>query len=292
MKNLRLFLLVMAFFTLAAGVVYCFDDLPEGRMHITINGGDAYIETLDGMRYGLSPFTKENYSEITGILKTSGNDKAVIEMPSDQLYGFWLDFPEDRSGKSFSTEIMTEEWCIGISDFRNNTDKFDFLVTPKSTFMDNGPVNEKITLNANSDSLPDIMMEFFGSQGACKMALETGFDVGSADPSVRNLPSELVMTYYSVDGMVSVWAVSSDQETEEIFSGSAYQFVITLSCEGEDQNGREIESSRITMNENGIFFIDLYDFCSGGEAYFEGDLDGDDEYEIEPCGFNGMGIPK
>ncbi len=103
----------------------------------------------------------------------------------------------------------------------------------------------------------------------------------------------LVMAFFTLaEGVVYGFDDLPEGRMNITINGGAYQFVITLSCEGEDQNGREIESSRITMNENGIFFIDLYDFCSGGEAYFEGDLDGDDEYEIEPCGFNGMGIPK
>lgn len=284
MRYLRLLLLFLTCFGLAAAGVYGYDDLPKDRMNVTIHGGDAYIETLDGVRYGLSPFTQNYYSEIPGILKTTEGSKTMIDIPADQLYGFWLERSEDKSDGSFSTEIQTAEWCVGLSDFQNDTDTFDLLVSPKSTFLDSGPVFDKITVNAFPSFFPYFRIEFRETKGFCNMRMDTFFDIDEADPAVSETLAEMVVTYYSDDNLVSVWAVSSDPNLENLFSGSAFQFNIALSCE-EDQNVREIKSPQFTMKENGIFFIDLNDFLSGGEAYFEGDLDGDDEYEVEPCSF-------
>ena len=81
MRYLRLVLIVFACVLAAADLAAGEDKLPDGRMSITLNGGmDAYIETIDGERYGFSPFTQETYSEISGILKTvnSVDDKTFI----------------------------------------------------------------------------------------------------------------------------------------------------------------------------------------------------------------------
>ncbi len=287
MRYLRFLLLFLTCFGIAAAGVYGFDDLPKDRMNVTINGGDAYIETLDGVRYGLSPFTQNYYSEIPGILKTTEGSKTMIDIPADQLYGFWLERSEDKSDGSFSTEIQTAEWWVGLSDFKNNTDTFDLLVSPKSTFLDSGPVFDKITVNAFPAFFPDFRIEFRETKRICNMRMDTIFNIDEADPAVSETLAEMVVTYYSDDNLVSVWAVSSDPNLENLFSGSAFQFNIALSCE-EDQNVREIKSPQFSMKENGIFFIDLDDFLSGGEAYFEGDLDGDDEYEVEPCSFSDL----
>ena len=262
------------------------DELIEDRISITINGStDAYIETLGGERYGYSPFTHETYSEITGVLRTSGDGKTMIEMPADQLYGIWLERPEDNYSESFSTEIRTADWWAGFGIFQNNSNNFDLLISPRSMFSENGPVFNKISLNANANSLPEIHLEFNEVMGTCRMSLDPEFDMGTADPKSADTPAELVLTYYSEDGLLSLWAVSSSVETEDLFTGSNFLFRISLACESEGQTVREKGFPQITMIANGIFFIDLGDFRSGGESYFEGDLDGDDVYEVEPSGF-------
>lgn len=286
MRYLRLVLIVFACVLAAADLAAGEDKLPDGRMSITLNGGmDAYIETIDGERYGFSPFTQETYSEISGILKTSGEEKTTIELPADQLYGLWLERPEGVNPKQITTEIRTAEWRAGLGYFRNNTDTVDLLINPRSTFSENGPVFNKISVNAAADSLPEMRFEFPEEQGDCKMNIKTGFDTGTAVPTVTETLTELVVTYYPDESIVSVWIVSSAVEDDAFFSGSTFLIGISLACENEDQIVRNKVFPKIAMNENGIFFLDLDDFRSGGEAYFEGDLDGDDIYEVEPKGF-------
>lgn len=285
MRHFQLVFLVLSAFLIVSAAVYAFDELPDDRMSVTINGGDAYIETLNGERFGFSPFTQEYFSEIPGILKSSGDGKTMIEMPADQLYGFWLERPEADNADLLTAEVRTAEWRVGLGGFRDPTDFPDLLVNPKSSFSENGPVFDKITVYAGAEAFPAVLLEFPEAKGTCRMRMRSGFDIGTADPAAAGSPAELVVTYYPEDSLVSVWVVSAAAETEALFSGGSFLFGVDLSCENQDQSAGEEASSQIAVSENGIFFIDLDDFRSGGEAYFEGDLDGDEIYEVEPRGF-------
>lgn len=283
-RNYQQLLLVFIIFLTLTSVSFASDELPEGRMSVTITGGDAYIETLEGKRYGLSPFTQKFYQEITGVLKTSGDGKVMIEIPADQLYGFWLEKPDEISDP-VSAEILTAEWRACINNIQNNTDTVDLLVMPESTFSKTGPIFDKVTVYGPAGEFPDFLFEFPEMAGTCRMSINSGFDMETADPAAADALAEFVITYYSKDSMVSVWAVSAAVETEELFTGSAFLFDIDLSCEDRDQTSVEKIFPQITMKQNGIFFIDLDNFRSGSAEYFEGDLNGDDIYEIEASGF-------
>lgn len=238
------------------------------------------IETLDGTKAEFNPVTKESTSDIANAEIHLVDGKTVAALPSDGVYMVWLNETEDENQTAYNAQVTGNNWDTEFVQLFPAVDSPTLVVNPPSHFVtEDGLLFEKLTIIAQPDAFPAMKIKTNTPAGECTLSIDPAFSIFTAEESVLESHAEMVLTLFPDLDIVSLWISALDHIQD--FPGSRFIMNTRLSCSDGDESHTAIsvQDNMPVLNENGIIFFNLNEFLKENDAFFSGDLNGDDDYE-------------
>lgn len=238
------------------------------------------IETLDGTKAEFNPVTKESTSDIANAEIHLVDGKTVAALPSDGVYMVWLNETEDENQTAYNAQVTGNNWDTEFVQLFPAVDSPTLVVNPPSHFVtEDGLLFEKLTIIAQPDAFPAMKIKTNTPAGECTLSIDPAFSIFTAEESVLESHAEMVLTLFPDLDIVSLWISALDHIQD--FPGSRFIMNIRLSCsDGEETHAAiSVQDNMPVLNENGIIIFNLNEFLKENDAFFSGDLNGDDDYE-------------
>lgn len=258
------------------------DHVPGTNITFSVDGdANIFLKTVDGHRAGIDPVSGRSFSEIEGAVISSENGKTFAEFPADNVFLIWLNAPEGSLQTAFRAEITAGDWSSSLIQLYSLGEDPTLVISGPDHFLsEEGLVFEKLTIYSKPDAFPAFQFNTTGGTGKCTILVDPTFSLLSAKESVIESDAELVLTYFPDYSMASVWIAAL--ENYDDFQGSKFMMNTRISCtDGQKTvSAKSLTNNMPVLSENGIFMIDFSEFMNASDAYFSGDMDGDDEYEL------------
>ena len=238
------------------------------------------VETLDGAKAEFNPITKESISDIANAEIHTEDGNTIASLPSDQAYMVWLNAEDGEGPTAYNTKVTGNNWDTEFVQLFPAVDSPTLVVNPPSHFItEDGLLFEKLTIIAQPDAFPAMKINSNTPAGECTLSIDPAFSIFTAEESVLESHAEMVLTLFPDLDIVSLWISALDHIQE--YPGSRFIMNIRLSCSdgGETHTAISVQDNMPVLNENGIIIFNLSEFLKENDAFFSGDLNGDDDYE-------------